>query len=438
MPPKCAQADKIRKIKEKFRQLDSSQDGKLDFRETLALLRKGNPSMTEKELRTLFDTLDINDDGKLDFDEFIEYLYAPAKTQEKVQEVAVPDDVPEDVSKVYMKYAMVKAGQSMMGNKIFTKLCKDCKLYKTSQHCDFQAEEADLIFTQVKPKGARTINEREFVKALTLVAEKRGLNVQDIYDLVGDSSGPVVGRTESVRLHDDKSTYTGVRGKVAREKHLTENPPEPDHMAEEIAKQKRDLKKLEQENVERTRAFKVQLEEDKIEKIMSHIPETPPETPQGPTSPPRELKSLLEDDTDWSLVEQTFMAYAGKNGLLEGGEFLKILKDCDLLDPKMFKVCDVDATFYKVAGKGQKSIGLAQFQDALKIVAEKKDIAGYFVQRAVTLRKEGPSMSGTKPMSPGGLDRRTTDRGDARGGLEAPGLSRRATTTSPTSASMTR
>ena len=62
-------------------------------------------------------------------------------------------------------------------------------------------------------QGARKIAFREFEKALGLLAAEKGVSVDAVQAAVVASGGPQRNSTTpaaNVRLHDDKSTYTGV------------------------------------------------------------------------------------------------------------------------------------------------------------------------------------------------------------------------------------
>lgn len=71
----------VKKMKVKFDryntdgQVNKNGYGTLDFDEMSALLRKGNPDMTDEELRLVFDGADTNGNGFVEFTEFLWFLY---------------------------------------------------------------------------------------------------------------------------------------------------------------------------------------------------------------------------------------------------------------------------------------------------------------------------------------------------------------------------
>ena len=74
----------------------------------------------------------------------------------------------------------------------------------------------DIVFAKVKQKFQRKINYDEFCAALYLCAEKREESMKALSDIIVKAGGPkYYGTTiaESVRLHDDKSQYTGVHAR---------------------------------------------------------------------------------------------------------------------------------------------------------------------------------------------------------------------------------
>ena len=60
-------------------------------------------------------------------------------------------------------------------------------------------------------QGSRRLSFKEFENALELLATDKGVPGESLRQKVADSSGPMCNATQAsaVRLHDDKSTYTG-------------------------------------------------------------------------------------------------------------------------------------------------------------------------------------------------------------------------------------
>lgn len=109
----------------------------------------------------------------------------------------------KDVFKAYCGSAPDMEGKS------FTKLLKDIGAIDGKK---VTPTDSDLIFAKAVTKGQRRLNFAQFETALQYVADKKGVDVVGIRDLVENSGGPKLAGTtpEAVRFHDDKSTYTGV------------------------------------------------------------------------------------------------------------------------------------------------------------------------------------------------------------------------------------
>ncbi|CBZ50502.1 tubulin polymerization-promoting protein family member 3, related [Neospora caninum Liverpool] len=95
-----------------------------------------------------------------------------------------------------------------MDGRTFVKLCKDCKVFDKN----YTTTDADLVFTKVKAKGAKTITFAEFEAAIGLIAEKKKVSAQELSAQISSASGPVYSGTKALpnKFHDDKSLYTGV------------------------------------------------------------------------------------------------------------------------------------------------------------------------------------------------------------------------------------
>ena len=97
-----------------------------------------------------------------------------------------------------------------MDSKQFMKLCRDAGLVTSPA----TAVAADLCFAKAKSRGTRRISYADFLVALALLAQEQGKDEEEVLKQVAVCPGPrrnsVVGVPEYTRLHDDKSTYTGV------------------------------------------------------------------------------------------------------------------------------------------------------------------------------------------------------------------------------------
>lgn len=104
--------------------------------------------------------------------------------------------------------AFCGAGKCEMDGRTFVKACRDSGLIDKT----FSATDADLLFSKVVPKGQRRLCFQGFLEALALVATKKGAELDDIKHKFMGSAGPTLNGTvaDSVRFHDDKTTYTGV------------------------------------------------------------------------------------------------------------------------------------------------------------------------------------------------------------------------------------
>jgi len=340
-------------IKKKFKALDNDGDGMLDFNELSNLLKKGNPNMNRSEIRLLFDGVDKNHDGKVEFTEFVDYLYADHSNNrttsgrhERLSMASAPkeDDNEADWGEVEAAFASFAGRDGDLDGREFSKVCADCRLYDRK----YIKNDADVVFAKVCNKGQRRIGCSQFKDALRIVAGKKGVDTSIVQDLVGSSKGPTLRATkaDNVRLHDDKTTYTGAH--VHNEQHGAGDA------------------------VDRTT-------EGRHERLR------------------RESASATKDEGEemsWDLVEKKFNAFAGRDGDLDGKEFLKVCEDCGLFDRKFGKK-DVDIVFAKICAGGARRIHFDQFKDALKIIASKKQVATSSVQGAV-IESEGPHLHATK------------------------------------------
>jgi hypothetical protein len=102
-------------------------------------------------------------------------------------------------------------GKNEMSTKDFAKLNKECGLLDKK----YTTTDVDINFTKVKDKTSKVITFHQFEEALKLAAKKKGISYDELVQNVCKHKGPVFHgtKTDNVKLHDDKSTYTGVYAK---------------------------------------------------------------------------------------------------------------------------------------------------------------------------------------------------------------------------------
>ncbi|CAE8650346.1 unnamed protein product, partial [Polarella glacialis] len=159
---------KAEALRNQFKTLDSSGDGRLDLREMSALLKKGNPKMTDPDCRAVFTAADTDHDGKISFQEFVTFVYAA--------------DGPEPHEELVAVFATLTGSEDgEMDKRQFAKMCQDTCLHNAK----FKSNEADLVFGKVTTRNEKTLGVRSFAKALEVIAEKRGCAVVEVYKALG-------------------------------------------------------------------------------------------------------------------------------------------------------------------------------------------------------------------------------------------------------------
>ncbi|KAG5468647.1 hypothetical protein CUR178_01481 [Leishmania enriettii] len=113
-----------------------------------------------------------------------------------------------DFQKTFEAFASFGSAPSKeMDNAHFSKMLKECKIIGKC----FTSTDADLLFSKVKARDARKISYLEFKdKAIPEIAAKMKKSPADIEAMISNAA-PVSNGTkaDTVRFHDDKSTYTG-------------------------------------------------------------------------------------------------------------------------------------------------------------------------------------------------------------------------------------
>eukprot|EP00892_Ulva_mutabilis_P010007 jgi/Ulvmu1/7379/UM036_0039.1 len=91
----------------------------------------------------------------------------------------------------------------------FAKYCADTRIIGGG----VTRTDVDLAFAGAKMKGTRRIAFEQFLKALRTLGDRRGISLADMAIVCLLNEGPInhsADKVSNVRLHDDKTTYTGV------------------------------------------------------------------------------------------------------------------------------------------------------------------------------------------------------------------------------------
>lgn len=74
-------------------------------------------------------------------------------------------------------------------------------------------------------------------------------------------------------------------------------------------------------------------------------------------------------------VQKTFLKYAGRDGLLDGGQFARLCKGCSLCIDKKFGNRDLDIVFARALEGGGRKMDYERFQRAMIYVASKRGLS---------------------------------------------------------------
>jgi len=122
--------------------------------------------------------------------------------------------VNSELRELFVEFASFGAGQTMMVEMDgfhFAKMCRETGLIDR----DFTLIDVDILFAKVKVRGKRRINFQQFVSALQMMAEKKGVSMRHLQQQLLNSHGP--NNNARARVHydnildklTDTSLYTG-------------------------------------------------------------------------------------------------------------------------------------------------------------------------------------------------------------------------------------
>jgi len=292
----------------------------------------------------------------------------------------IGEDVPRawgTVERTFKGFCGIKPG---MDGKTFAKFCKDANMIDKS----LTKTDVDLIFAKVVEKGGRRIGLEHFDAALELIAEKKGMRLEDVWSQVRCCGGPVLTSTkaQTVRFYDDKSTYTGTHaqggpdpGRKGRGTGLTWSATTPSSQG--VTNSPRDFETIMSLPSALTSAGSV---DDR--RGTGRV---------GSLSEKKIAQQLRGKD---GTVEDTFRAYCANKPDLDGKSFVKLCKDCEIVDD-VFTQIDADLIFAKVVTKGHRRITLHQLEVALRMMAQKKGVEEDDIFRRVA-ESEGVLHAGTQ------------------------------------------
>lgn len=203
-----------------FEWYDSNRNGVIELSELHSILADlgfldGKTNHEAKEfVREYMKVSDMDGDGVLDHQEFCAVCSTFAMTKARQQlrmNLGMPaEDHLRKIFGVFSGTTAQPVGTELDGAH-FIKLCRDCNLLSKN----LSAVDIDMIFAQVKSKGHRKLNFDQFLSSLLLCADRKGVEFEEMVKQIIATGGPIfVGtKADSVRLYDDKSSYTGVYAK---------------------------------------------------------------------------------------------------------------------------------------------------------------------------------------------------------------------------------
>eukprot|EP00877_Chromochloris_zofingiensis_P014320 jgi/Chrzof1/9141/Cz03g37130.t1 len=200
-----------------FQWYDKNSNGTIEEDELQAvladvgMLNDKGPDEARTAAANHFKVADTSNSGALSYEQFCKF-YDTLVTNNAQQQLRFKMglQVEEDLKTTFNSFASFGGREAVheMDGARFLKLCRDCQLTDKQ----LSTTDVDLVFAKVKSKGQRRISFKQFLTALAMISDKKGVNLEDTVNDILAAGGPVANatRVDSVRLHDDKSTYTGV------------------------------------------------------------------------------------------------------------------------------------------------------------------------------------------------------------------------------------
>eukprot|EP00747_Dinoflagellata_sp_TGD_P219996 gnl/TRDRNA2_/TRDRNA2_92017_c0_seq1.p1 gnl/TRDRNA2_/TRDRNA2_92017_c0~~gnl/TRDRNA2_/TRDRNA2_92017_c0_seq1.p1 ORF type:complete len:354 (-),score=86.36 gnl/TRDRNA2_/TRDRNA2_92017_c0_seq1:100-1161(-) len=312
---------KAARLKAVFKKYDLNGDGVIS-RDELEAVLKALMHLPPAEIGAVWLKLDKNRDGKIEYEEFIDFI-SSGDVKDPDKEGKWRASLASGMTLKDAFKAFCGAGHDDIDSTHFQKMCHDCGFIDSK----LPAKEVDIIFAKVL-KGVRRASFQQFEAALQMVAEARGMDLQELHRVIQSSGGPTLHGTTAgaCRFHDDKSTYTGARAHGAAKM-------EPTH----------------------------------------HVAGFVDRSPANKAAHPNE--KLTSTKTRRASVEgELFAMYtSGVRDDVDPQTFAKLCRDCHFID-ESFTLADADHIFHQVTGRESRHMNAKQFTAALAMMATKKDV----------------------------------------------------------------
>lgn len=369
------------RLKSVFQAYDASGDGVLSFEELRNVL-KSLSSFKDTEVRSVFTRIDSDEDGFISFDEFVDWIKRSDKKDRRAITALAPAS-DDGLSAVFYNFCGER--NSDMDGKSFQKLCFDLGLIDKT----LPASTVDLIFAKVAEKGRRRIDFQQFQAALEMLAEKKGSSIDDLREKL---------------LMLDRPRHSGTHAENVR---LAEVPPDrsPNRTSSLTASGQVEGRRPSRSPcrtstlqastsvVDARRPSRDRLSTDDAIALANGERRQASKNRSASKNSPERTETVRKTN-DLGTLEGAFVAFCSHELEMDGRDFARVCKDCNLFDKK-FCHADVDLIFPKLCIKGQRRIRLKGFEEGLWLIAEKKGVDYGEVLGAVASSK-GPIVRGTQ------------------------------------------